>query len=72
MVQRDPEWPAARTCEPNLLRRIAELWKAYIRSAKSDSEERSMSADALLLWMSARRQGSWQQFRAAVEELHSA
>ncbi len=29
-----------------------------------------MSANALLLWMSARRQGSWQQFRAAVEELH--
>ncbi len=29
-----------------------------------------MSADALLLWMSARREGSWQQFRAAVEELH--
>ena len=29
-----------------------------------------MSANSLLLWMSARRQGSWQQFRAAVEELH--
>lgn len=29
-----------------------------------------MSANTLLLWMSARRQGSWQQFRAAVEELH--
>lgn len=29
-----------------------------------------MSANALLLWMSARREGSWQQFRAAVEELH--
>lgn len=29
-----------------------------------------MSANALLLWMSARVQGSWQQFRAAVEELH--
>ena len=29
-----------------------------------------MSANALLLWMSARRQGSWQQFRAAVEDLH--
>lgn len=29
-----------------------------------------MSANALLFWMSARRQGSWQQFRAAVEELH--
>jgi hypothetical protein len=25
----------------------------------------------LLYWLSARREGSWQQFRAAVEELHS-
>ena len=31
-----------------------------------------MSANALLLWMSARVQGSWQQFRSAVEELHVA
>ena len=31
-----------------------------------------MSANELLLWMSARRQGSWQQFRTAVEELHMA
>lgn len=29
-----------------------------------------MSANELLLWMSARAKGSWQQFRAAVEELH--
>lgn len=29
-----------------------------------------MSANSLLFWMSARRHGSWQQFRAAVEELH--
>lgn len=29
-----------------------------------------MTADSLLLWMSARGSGSWQQFRAAVEELH--
>ncbi|MBI2930714.1 MAG: hypothetical protein HYY16_03610 [Planctomycetes bacterium] len=29
-----------------------------------------MSANSLLLWMSARREGSWQQFRVAVEELH--
>lgn len=28
-----------------------------------------MSANALLLWMSAKAAGSWQQFRAAVEEL---
>lgn len=31
-----------------------------------------MSANSLLLWMSARRHGSWAQFRAAVEELHLA
>jgi len=30
-----------------------------------------MKANELLLWLSARRQGSWQQFRAAVEDLHS-
>lgn len=29
-----------------------------------------MSAHELLLWMSARRSGSWQQFRSAVEGLH--
>jgi len=28
-----------------------------------------MTPNELLLWMSARRQGSWQQFRGAVEEL---
>ncbi len=31
-----------------------------------------MKANELLLWLSARREGSRQQFRAAVEELHSA
>jgi hypothetical protein len=31
-----------------------------------------MSANNLLIWMSARGQGSWSQFRAAVEELHIA
>jgi hypothetical protein len=31
-----------------------------------------MSANELLVWMSARSQGSWQQFRAAVEELQLA
>ncbi|VTT98806.1 Putative uncharacterized protein OS=Mesorhizobium alhagi CCNWXJ12-2 GN=MAXJ12_25723 PE=4 SV=1 [Gemmataceae bacterium] len=30
-----------------------------------------MSASALLLWLSARRQGTWAQFKAAVEELHA-
>ena len=29
-----------------------------------------MSATSLLLWMSARGEGSWEQFRASVEELH--
>lgn len=31
-----------------------------------------MNADSLLLWLSARCQGSWGQFRAAVERLHIA
>jgi hypothetical protein len=31
-----------------------------------------MRANELLLWLSARREGSWQQFRQAVEELHSS
>ena len=26
----------------------------------------------LLFWLSARKEGSWRQFRAAVEELHAA
>lgn len=30
-----------------------------------------MKPNELLLWLSARCEGSWQQFRAAVEELHS-
>jgi hypothetical protein len=34
-------------------------------------EEDAMKPNELLLWLSARREGSWQQFRAAVEELHS-
>ena len=35
-------------------------------------EESAVSANDLLLWMSARGKGSWSQFRAAVEELHMA
>lgn len=31
-----------------------------------------VSSNALLLWMSARRQGSWQQFRTAVERLRAS
>jgi len=30
-----------------------------------------MRPNELLLWLSARREGSWQQFRQAVEQLHS-
>jgi hypothetical protein len=33
-------------------------------------EKNAMKADELLLWLSARREGSWHQFRAVVEELH--
>src|SRR5258708_36886794 len=33
-------------------------------------ENTTMRANELLLWMSARREGSWQQFRAAVEQFH--
>jgi len=33
-------------------------------------ERVEMSSNSLLLWISARGQGSWAQFRAAVEELH--
>ena len=36
------------------------------------SEEDAVRANELLLWLSARRKGSWQQFRQAVEELHSS
>lgn len=35
-------------------------------------EEAEMNANSLLLWLSARYQGSWQQFRTAVERLHVA
>ena len=31
-----------------------------------------MKANEVLLWLSARRKGSWQQYRQAVEELHSS
>jgi hypothetical protein len=30
-----------------------------------------MKANELLLWLSARREGSWLQFRSAIEELHA-
>src|ERR1700693_4891014 len=44
---------------------------AYVQVLRKGAPEtQSMSANNLLLWMSARSRGSWQQFRAAVEELH--
>src|SRR4051794_22880806 len=44
---------------------------AKLQSLRQGTAERlAMSANSLLLWMSARRCGSWAQFRAAVEELH--
>lgn len=45
---------------------------ALQRRGKTFSEEDAVKANELLLWLSARREGSWQQFRAAVEKLHSA
>lgn len=44
---------------------------AILRRGKTSLQEDAMKANELLLWLSARRQGSWQQFRAAVEELNS-
>jgi hypothetical protein len=35
-------------------------------------EENAVKANELLLWLSARSEGSWRVFRAAVEELHLA
>ena len=39
------------------------------RSCSELVEGVPMNAHELLLWMSARRAGSWQQFRSAVEDL---
>jgi hypothetical protein len=38
---------------------------------KTASEESALRANELLLWFSARREGSWHQFRRAVDELHA-
>jgi hypothetical protein len=46
---------------------------AAIQAVCEDAlEGEGVSADNLLLWMSARKEGSWHQFRGAVEELHIA
>lgn len=42
-----------------------------MRGGEAALEEKAVKANELLFWLSARHQGSWQQFRAAVEELHS-
>lgn len=39
-------------------------------ACESPAEGCEVRANELLLWLSARRHGSWQQFRGAVEELH--
>ena len=41
------------------------------KGGKTTSEGVALKANELLLWCSARREGSWRQFRAAVDELHS-
>ena len=40
-------------------------------TGETASEEVGLKANELLLWCSARTKGSWRQFRAAVEELHT-
>ncbi len=41
------------------------------RRGQTALEVDAVKPNEMLLWLSARREGSWQQFRAAVEELHS-
>jgi hypothetical protein len=38
---------------------------------KTASKDSALKANELLLWFSARREGSWHQFRRAVDELHA-
>lgn len=38
--------------------------------SKNDLEGLPVKANELLIWMSARREGSWAQFKGAIEELH--
>jgi|GEM_PF-1267344 len=44
---------------------------ALSTSGETAPEEVALKANELLLWCSARKKGSWRQFRAAVEELHT-
>ena len=44
---------------------------ALLRCGQAPLEKNALRSNDLLLWLSARREGSWQQFRAAVEELYS-
>jgi hypothetical protein len=39
-------------------------------TGQNDLEEDAVRINELILWLSARVQGSWEQFKAAVEELH--
>lgn len=41
------------------------------KGGKTTSEGVALKANELLLWCSARREGSWRKFRAAVDDLHS-
>ena len=40
-------------------------------SSSANDTECTMSANTVLLWMSARQEGSWQQYRAAFERLYA-
>jgi hypothetical protein len=40
------------------------------RSGQGNLEEHKVRANELILWLSARVQGSWEQFKSAVEALH--
>jgi hypothetical protein len=41
-----------------------------LRPSQSNLEENPLRVNELIIWLSARVQGSWEQFKAAVEELH--
>jgi hypothetical protein len=41
-----------------------------LRPGQSNLEENPVRVNELIIWLSARVQGSWEQFKAAVEELH--
>src|SRR5439155_19004505 len=75
-----PSRPSVVYCDLGLLskrfencsrRRTSRICVEVIpRSRSTLMEGLQMSAEKLLLWMAARRAGTWQQFRGAVESLH--